>query len=131
MKTRAIPGALFSVNGHTEAAIEGLFARNERLVCDFTTIHGRVMVVLVGAMIVASIETVWDGPESPYRQETLSHFDAPDQTPQFYARGAEIGRFLLGSTVIVCFERNRARFNEALQPGTTVRMGEAIGRLAG
>lgn len=129
LKTRAIPGALYSVNGHTEAAIEALFARNERLVCEFATTHGRVMVVLVGAMIVASIDTVWDGPSSPYRREEVTRFDQPEQTPQFYARGAEIGRFLLGSTVVVCFERGRSRLDPRLQPGRKVRMGEAIGRL--
>ena len=129
LKTRAIPGALYSVNGSTEAAIEGLFARNERLVCEFQTTHGRVLVILVGAMIVASIETVWDGPASPYRREQVSRFDSNAQTPRFYARGAEIGRFLLGSTVIVCFERDRARLDPRIQPGQKVKMGEAIGRL--
>lgn len=130
VKTRAVPGALYSVNGRTEAAIEGLFARNERLVCEFATTHGRVMVVLVGAMIVASIETVWEGPSSPYQSEEVSRFDQPDQTPQFYARGAEIGRFLLGSTAIICFERGRARLDPQLAPGRKVRMGEAIARLS-
>ena len=129
LKTRAIPGALYSVNGRTEAGIEGLFTRNERLVCEFATTHGRVMVVLVGAMIVASIDTVWAGPKSPYQREEVSRFDRPDQTPQFYARGAEIGRFLLGSTVIVCFERGRSRLDPELRPGSKVKMGEAIARL--
>jgi phosphatidylserine decarboxylase len=129
IKTRAIPGALYSVNGRTEAAIEGLFARNERLVCEFATTHGQVMVVLVGAMIVASIDTVWKGPSSPYQREEITRFDQPDQSPAFYARGAEIGRFLLGSTVIVCFERNRSRLNPDLKPGRKVRMGEAIAKL--
>jgi phosphatidylserine decarboxylase len=129
VKTRAIPGALYSVNGATESSIEGLFARNERLVCEFQTTHGRVMVVLVGAMIVASIETVWEGPRSPYRREQLTQFEQ-DQS-RFYARGAEIGRFLLGSTVIVCFERHRAHLDPNLQPGHRVRMGESIARLRG
>jgi phosphatidylserine decarboxylase len=129
LKARAIPGALYSVNGTTEAAIEGLFARNERLVCEFQTTHGKVLVILVGAMIVASIETVWAGPASPYRREQVTRFDSSAQTPQFYARGAEIGRFLLGSTVIVCFERERARLDRRIQPGQKVKMGEAIGRL--
>lgn len=129
VKTRAIPGALFSVNGATESSIEGLFARNERLVCDFQTSHGRVMVVLVGAMIVASIETVWEGPRSPYQCERLTNFE--QEQSSFYARGAEIGRFLLGSTVIVCFERDRARLDPRLQPGYRVRMGESIAHLIG
>jgi len=129
LKTRAIPGALYSVNGSTEAAIEGLFARNERLVCEFQTTHGRVLVILVGAMIVASIETVWDGPASPYRREQVTRFDRDAQTPRFYARGAEIGRFLLGSTVIVCFEKGKARFGSNITAGRTLKMGEAIARL--
>jgi len=129
LKTRAIPGALYSVNGSTEAAIEGLFARNERLVCEFQTTHGRVLVILVGAMIVASIETVWDGPPSPYRREQVTRFDSDAQTPRFYARGAEIGRFLLGSTVIVCFEPGQARLGSKIKAGRTLKMGEPIARL--
>ena len=129
LKTRASPGALYSVNGSTEAAIEGLFARNERLVCEFQTTHGRVLVILVGAMIVASIETVWDGPPSPYRREQVTRFDSDAQTPRFYARGAEIGRFLLGSTVIVCFEPGQARLGSKIKAGRTLKMGEPIARL--
>ncbi|MCZ6709318.1 MAG: archaetidylserine decarboxylase, partial [Gammaproteobacteria bacterium] len=68
IRTTAIPGELFSVNVYTEAAIDNLFARNERLVCRFQTDHGKMLVVLVGALIVASIETVWPGPVSPFRK---------------------------------------------------------------
>jgi len=125
VRTRAIAGALYSVNAATEATIPGLFARNERLVCTFDTDHGQVLVVLVGAMIVASIETVWPGPTSPYRGEILTAYDTG------VARGAEIGRFLVGSTVIVCLEPGRARLDASLTPGRRVRMGEAIGRLEG
>lgn len=121
LATTAIPGALFSVNAQTETTVEGLFARNERLVCRFRTGHGQMLVVLVGALIVASIETVWAGPESPYQNVTTTSYD------DAFARGAEIGRFVLGSTVIVCFEPGRIELLPHIKAGATVRMGEAIG----
>jgi len=120
--TTAIPGALFSVNARTEAAVTDLFCRNERLVCRFETAHGSLLVVLVGAMIVASIETVWGGPTSPYSRETRNQWQQP------FPRGAEIGRFLLGSTVIVCSEPGRVRWAEHVVPGRQVRVGEQLGR---
>jgi phosphatidylserine decarboxylase len=119
--TSAIPGALFSVNARTEAAVTDLFCRNERLVCRLETAHGPMLVVLVGALIVASIETVWGGPPSPYRQ--LRH----DAWRQPVARGAELGRFLLGSTVIVCCARGRVDWISGLVPGARVRMGQRLG----
>ena len=100
VETRAIPGALFSVNGVTEEGIPGLFCRNERLVCRFETDAGPMVLVLVGALIVASIETVWSGPASPYREEIVSEHN------QDFRQGDEIGRFLLGSTVICCFAKD-------------------------
>jgi len=127
-QTRAVPGALYSVNAMTEGTIPGLFARNERLVCTFETAHGQVLVVLVGAMLVASIEMVWPGPPSPYRQETVTRYDTATPGNPF-ARGAEIGRFLLGSTVIVCLEPGRAQLNPDLVPGRRLRVGEPVGRL--
>ena len=121
VETRAIPGALFSVNGMTEAGIPGLFCRNERLVCRFETKHGPMLLVLVGALIVASIETVWEGPASPYREEIVTQYE------QAFRRGDEIGRFLLGSTVICCFVKNAVTLAEHLNAGTVVRLGEIIG----
>jgi phosphatidylserine decarboxylase len=120
-KTRTIPGALFSVNASTEANIEGLFARNERLVCHFDTDWGPMTVVLIGAMIVAGIETVWPGPASPYEriQET-------EHSSVNLGRGAEIGRFFLASTVVVCMPPGRAELAENLGPGHRVRMGQAL-----
>ncbi|MEM7100574.1 MAG: archaetidylserine decarboxylase [Pseudomonadota bacterium] len=122
--TLAIPGALFSVNASTEAGIPGLFARNERLVCRFETSMGPMLVVLVGAMIVASIATDWPGPASPYATEEHNTYDLN------YDKGDEIGRFLLGSTVICCFPEGRVNFLTNLSTGSKVRMGEAIGELA-
>ena len=123
---RAIPGALYSVNAMTEAEIPGLFARNERLVCYFDTSHGEMLVVLVGAMIVASIETVWGAPVSPYRAQQE---DSPESVQSFDA-GVEIGRFLLGSTVIVCMQPARATLVESLSPGSSIQVGEPLMRLA-
>ena len=120
-RTRTIPGALFSVNALTEAHIEGLFARNERLVCYFETAFGTMAVVLVGAMIVAGINTVWTGPASPYQAivETSHNQDA-------LPRGAEIGRFFLGSTVIVCLPPGRAALAAGLAPDVPVKTGQAL-----
>ena len=124
LRTTAIPGELFSVNGLTEASVESLFARNERLVCHFQTEHGAMLVVLVGALIVASIETVWEGPSSPYSQLTHTRHNVA------YRRGEEIGRFLLGSTVIVCFEPGRSELAERIvSGGPEVFMGQSLGRL--
>lgn len=121
--TTAIPGDLFSVNARTEAAITDLFCRNERLACRFETAAGGAMlVILVGALIVASIETVWDDARSPYRRlEHRRHALDLD-------RGQELGRFLLGSTVIVCCQPGRVQWRDTLAPGVPVRMGEALGR---
>ena len=119
--TLAIPGSLYSVNGHTEQAIPGLFARNERLVCRFDTAQGPMLVILVGAMIVASIETVWSGPASPYVEEKLTEYNV------CYSRGEEIGRFLLGSTVICCLPKGTLSLDDTLTPGSEVRMGQRLG----
>lgn len=120
--TTAIPGRLFSVNARTEAAVTDLFCRNERLACEFDTDHGRMLVVLVGALIVASIDTAWGGPASPYRQLRR------DTWQRSFARGDELGRFLLGSTVIVCCEPGRVQWEPQVRAGARVRMGERLGR---
>ena len=121
VRTVAIPGELFSVNATTEAGVDGLFAVNERLVCEFETAAGTMLVVMVGALIVASIETVWDGPASPYRERVVTEHD------RAFEAGDEIGRFLLGSSVVLAFEAGRVALAPALAAGTTVRMGRALG----
>lgn len=121
--TTAIPGQLFSVNASTEAGITDLFCRNERLVCEFETAWGGMLLVLVGAMIVASIEMVWGGPPSPYQVQREDRWDIDIE------RGAEVGRFLLGSTVIVCLEQGGPRFDERIVAGLPVRMGQRIGQV--
>lgn len=122
VRSAAIPGRLFSVNAATEAHVEGLFAVNERLACLFETDHGKMLVVMVGALIVASIETVWGGPTSPYREVAVAEHDRP------FAKGEEMGRFLLGSSVVLAFEPGRASLDGAIEAGRALRMGEAIGR---
>ena len=121
VRTVAVPGKLFSVNATTEQGVEGLFAVNERLVMEFETAAGRMLVVMVGALIVASIETVWGGPPSPYRHKQIDRHDVS------FEKGAEIGRFLLGSSVVLAFERGRVGLD--LAEGAVVRMGRAVGTI--
>lgn len=123
-----IPGRLFSVNQTTVESVPSLFARNERVVCIFDTAQGPMAVVLVGAMIVASIETVWAGLVTPPKR-TLKRFcyDQPAPHPIQLDKGAELGRFRLGSTVILLFGPEVATWCEGLKPQSPVRMGEALG----
>ena len=118
--TVAIPGKLFSVNETTANSIPGLFSRNERLVCHYDSDHGRISLVFVGALIVASIETVWEETPSPYRQRSTR------QVTHAFQQGDELGRFLLGSTVILCLPSNLS-FDSNLAPGTAVQMGQLLG----
>ncbi|QLH42071.1 MAG: phosphatidylserine decarboxylase [Coxiellaceae bacterium] len=121
-----VPGKLFSVNPNTVAAVPNLFARNERVICLFDTVNGPMAVVMVGAMIVASISTVWAGVVAPGRSRAIMHWEYAGQNLQ-YERGAEIGRFLLGSTVIVLFADNQLTWDRHLAPGTNVHLGQAVG----
>lgn len=121
-----VPGDLYSVNGTTAAAVEDLFARNERHISYFQTPRGPMAMVLVGAMIVAGIETVWAGPVAPRprRVERFDHATAPQ--PILLNRGAEMGRFFLGSTVILLFPPGVTVWNDDCRAGRVVRMGEAL-----
>lgn len=123
-QTRYIPGRRFAVNEATASVVDRLFCRNERVVCHFEGEFGRMAVVLVGALNVASISTARHGelPSGRARQ-----WDEPVSVA--YRKGEEIGRFNLGSTVIVVFERDAAVWNEALESGQTLRMGMPIGTL--
>ncbi|MEY4590785.1 MAG: Phosphatidylserine decarboxylase proenzyme [Pseudomonadota bacterium] len=120
-----IPGDLFSVNAVTAEQVPRLFARNERVVCHFSTPHGPMAVVLVGAMIVASIETPWAGVVAPTRNtvRTTHYGTSPTVTLE---KGAEMGRFLLGSTAIVLLPKSFGRWREDLQAGSPVVMGERL-----
>ena len=117
-----IPGRLFSVNGVTERHVARLFARNERLVLRIGAPFGEYAMVLVGAMIVASIRVAWPGPSSPYRQQTSR---APRDV--VFERGDEVGAFLLGSTVIVLFPHGAVDLASSIAPGSPVRVGTTIG----
>ena len=122
-----VPGRLFSVNPLTARHVPNLFARNERLVCLFDTEYGPMAIVLVGAMIVASIETVWAGLITPHKREIRSvRYDEPARAPIRLERGAEMGRFKLGSTVIVLFGPNRIRWSNKLLQFGPVKMGQAL-----
>ncbi len=116
-----VPGRLFSVNQATANYVPGLFARNERLVCIFDTEHGPMAMVLGGAMIVAAIETVWSGQVTPLSgHPQRMRFGQPI----VLEKGAEMGRFKLGSTVVLCFAKPVAFGNHAL--GATVQMGQSL-----
>lgn len=122
-----VPGRLFSVNTRTAHHVPGLFARNERVVCLFETDRGPMALVLVGAMIVASVETVWAGLVAPMRRRlVVTRYDDEPGDIQL-ERGAEMGRFKLGSTAIVVWPKNTVAWREDLQELTKVRMGEQIG----
>jgi phosphatidylserine decarboxylase len=124
-----IPGRLFSVNQTTAENVPGLFARNERVACIFDTERGPMAVVLVGAMIVASIETVWAGLVTPPKRELKSvRYDAAARGPVVLEKGAEMGRFKLGSTAIVLFGPEQVQWAEHLAAGTAVRMGQQMGQ---
>ncbi|MEP5764676.1 MAG: archaetidylserine decarboxylase [Halieaceae bacterium] len=124
-----IPGELFSVNQVTAESVERLFARNERLVCYFDTPAGPVAMVLVGAMIVAGIETVWSGQVAPPPREpkTIDFKRAPAGVK--LDKGEEMGRFMLGSTVILLFPEGSMQWDEQYQANSPTRMGERMGKL--
>ncbi|MFV0679397.1 archaetidylserine decarboxylase [Ottowia sp.] len=125
-----VPGDLFSVNPTTARGVPGLFARNERVVCLFDTARGSLVLVLVGATIVGSMATAWHGVVNPPRPGQIQRFDYTDQTIEL-ARGAEMGRFLLGSTVVLLWPKGALKFNPDWAPGGPVRMGQAMGKALG
>ncbi|MDO8719105.1 MAG: archaetidylserine decarboxylase [Polaromonas sp.] len=124
-----VPGELFSVNPVTARGVPGLFARNERVVCVFESARGPFVLVLVGATIVGSMATVWHGVVNPPRSKAVRewHYPAsPEQPEVFLKQGDEMGRFLLGSTVVMLFPKGPLRFNAAWAHGRSVRLGEAM-----
>lgn len=126
VRTTFVPGRLFSVNGTTAEAVPRLFARNERLVCEFVTERGRMAMVLVGAMIVASIETTWAGVVAPMRRQ-IQHQNYNNPKLRFM-RGEEMGRFRLGSTVVMLFEPNTLTWSESVAPGESIQLGQSLER---
>lgn len=124
-----VPGRLFSVNPPTVRRMPRVFARNERIVCRFDTEAGPLAVVLVGALFVGSIETVWAGEVTPPGGHDVRRWTYDGDTARPFLRGDEIGRFNMGSTVILLFGRDRVQWHERLRAQTRVRMGERIGMI--
>ncbi len=122
-----VPGALFSVNPTTARGVPGLFARNERVVCFFESANGPFVLTLVGATIVGSMATVWHGVVNPPRPGVIREWRYDEQNIVL-KKGEEMGRFLLGSTVVMLFPRNTLTFNPEWTPTRPIRMGEAMGR---
>jgi phosphatidylserine decarboxylase len=124
VRTTFVPGRLFSVNNSTAKAVPRLFARNERMVCEFDTDRGRMVMVLVGAMIVASIETTWAGVVAPVRRQ-IQHLNY--NNPQLsFSRGEEMGRFRLGSTVVMLFEQDALKWAESVFAGESIKLGQPL-----
>ncbi len=125
-----VPGRLFSVAPHTVRRVPRVFARNERLVARFDTEAGPMAMVLVGALFVACIETVWAGVVTPPHGHRIRRQSFSTATPAVQlARGTEMGRFNMGSTVILLFGEDRVRWEAGLSAGQALRMGRTIGRL--
>jgi phosphatidylserine decarboxylase len=120
-----IPGDLFSVNSSTAQNVARLYARNERVICHFETNAGAMAIVLVGAMIVASIETPWSGLVTPIKKQ-IRHINYRNQPVIQLAKGAEMGRFLLGSTAIVITSKDISRWHSELTENSSVRMGQVL-----
>ena len=123
-----VPGELFSVNPTTARGVPGLCARNERVVCVFEGKDGPWVLVLVGATIVGSMATVWHGVVNPPRPGHLRNWDYSDQR-RLLKKGEEMGRFLLGSTVVMLFPKAASgplAFNASWQPGGAIKLGEAM-----
>ena len=122
-----IPGKLFSVSPLTASMIPGVFARNERVLCFFETELGPMALIMVGAMIVGSMETVWHGCVTPPHGPRIKHWHYTDtQTGKQYDKGAEMGRFNLGSTVILLFAENRISWNEKIVSNSSVIVGQQL-----
>jgi len=122
-----VPGDLYSVNQTTADNVDSLFARNERLISIFETEQGPMAMILVGAMIVAGIETVWSGQVAPPPKTPRKIFSTQADTAIRLEQGAEMGRFKLGSTVILLFPDQAVEWIDSLRAGTAVRLGEVIG----
>ncbi len=128
-----VPGRLFSVNAATAARVPGLFARNERVICAFEGEHGVFAVVLVGALFVGSMSTVWHGDVTPWRAaaQGVHRLDPPPLADTFLPRGAELGRFNMGSTVILLLPAHSARWDESVcRSGLSCRVGQSLGTLS-
>ena len=125
-----VPGDLFSVNAATARAVPRLFARNERVVCDFASPHGDFAMAFIGALFVGSIETVWAGEINPLPRHRAAPLTIAQGQGRFFDKGAEAGRFNMGSTVVLVFEPGCATWDErAFAPEAIVTMGRRVGTL--
>lgn len=129
LETTYIPGRLFSVAPHTTRAIPGLFTRNERLVCLFETAVGPMALIMVGAIFVSCMETVWSGVANPRMAMSAQKkvFDQSGNQAVELQRGEEMGRFNMGSTVILLYGADMVEWDDSLQAGQPLLMGQAIG----
>lgn len=125
LSMRYLPGTLFSVNPATVGGIDRLFARNERIVCEFATAAGRMVQILVGAFNVGSMATVWAGDVTPRAERNIDYRRYDDAQVRL-ARGDEMGRFNMGSTVIVLFGRGAVSLEPAIAPGQAVELGQTL-----
>lgn len=123
-----VPGELFSVNPTTVENVPALFARNERVICLFDTAAGPMAIILVGAIFVGSIETVWHGEVTPPSCKAIRNWLYEDETIS-YAKGQEMGRFNMGSTVILLHAENKIEWDSELKAEQVVRLGEVIGNI--
>jgi phosphatidylserine decarboxylase len=126
-ETLYVPGRLFSVNAATARHVPGLFARNERVLTLFDSDAGQFALLLVGALNVGSIATVWAGDITPAARRVITRIPAP---PTLLEKGAELGRFNMGSTVILLFEANRVRWHSTVRAGSVVQLGQSLGVIA-
>lgn len=124
-RMRYVPGRLFSVNTQSTAQVERLFARNERVICEFSTELGEMVVILVGACQVGNIATRWHGQVAPNSQRKIQVWEYTEQEITL-AKGDELGYFTLGSTVIVLFPAQQIRWHSSIQTGKSLRMGEKL-----
>lgn len=130
-KMTYVPGDLFSVNPLTAENVPGLFARNERVVCHFDSPHGPFTLTLIGATIVASIETVWAGTVTPPAGPRIHSWDYPAEgfNAVHLKKGEEMGRFKLGSTIVLTFPKGLVEFADELEPLTPTQMGTVMGEI--
>jgi phosphatidylserine decarboxylase len=126
-----VPGRLFSVKPRNVDSVDALFARNERIICVFDSPAGAFAVIMIGAIFVGSMETAWAGEVTPARTRAPRDLSGAEYGSPAFARGAEIARFNMGSTVILLFEREMVGWRADLGTGCLVRIGEAIGTVRG
>jgi len=124
-----VPGRLFSVSPSTARSVNSLFARNERVVAGFSTDAGPMAMILVGAIFVSSMETVWAGTITPPNGKNLRQWSYDTQDPINLERADEMGRFNMGSTVILLFSKDSIQWEENLKCGTKIQFGEKIGQI--